>query len=333
MLFPLLVLLAAGAPAKSTKTPARPPPAAPVVVDAGVPAPPAPPASPLEQAGEVKEIELDDKRARAVYRIHTAISIPAVVEFPESFTASPACGDCADASKPGQSSALFALQAEPNGNMLVVKPRLYPGLQGDGSNIPASDFVTTITVRLQSLTLTLQVELTEDKKLADPRVRFVLPNRATESRYIVETIAKFKADQEALFANRVESAAAEQLLRTFLEPHECRSSSARAREADLVLELRELCRFGKRVYLRFTIENRSRALFALAAVTAGAGAEKSYSEVETHHLLSLNEIAFQQTADGVASFDLDDQAATKFELRLTEKGGRSRVVALQGFGF
>ena len=299
------------------------------VVDAGVlPAQPM-----LEQAGEVKEIELDEKRAKAVYRIRTAISIPAVVEFPETFVAPPACGDCSDASKPAQgSSALFALQAEPNGNYLVVKPRLYPGIQPDGSNILASDFVTTVTVRLQSLTVTLQIELTEDKKLADARVKFTTPNRGSESRFVSESIAKAKAALEGEFAARVEAGTGDQFLRSFLEPHECRSNNARNRDADMVVELKELCRFGKRIYVRFSVENRGRALFILGEVNAATGESKNYTAVDTRSLLSQPEVAFQQVSEGVASFEIED-ASKQFELKLSEKGGRSRVVVLEGFGF
>ena len=323
----VLAVLAAGPKSKAVAKPQSP--------DAGVAADALPPTPPpiLEQAGEVKEIELDERRARAVYRIRTAISIPAVVEFPESFAAAPACGDCADALKPGASSALFALQAEANGSYLIVKPRLYPGPQADGSNIPASDFVTTITVRLQSLTLTLQVELTENKSQADARVRFVLPNRGAESRFVTESIAKAKSALEADFASRVEASAADQLLRSFLEPHECRSNRTRQRLDDMVLELHELCRFGRRLYVRFQLENRGRALFILDSATAGMGDGKDYTPVEVRWLTSLPEVAFQQTTEGIVSFDVDDPSAHKFELKLTEKGGRTRAVALQGFGF
>lgn len=329
-MIPLLVLLTLAAPAKKKpKATAAPAAAAATVVDAGTPLPGT---ASLEQAGEVKEIELDEKRARAVYRIKTAISIPAVVEFPESMASPPACGDCADASKPGASSALFALQAEPNGTFLVVKPRLYPGPQADGSNIPASDFVTTITVRLQSLTLTLQVELTEDKHLADPRVRFTLPNRATESRYVIDSIAKARSALEADFAGRVEAAASEQLLRQFLEPHQCRSASARQRTDDMVLELRELCRFGHHLYVRFGLENRGRSLFVIDAVAAGAGEGDAFTPVEARVLTTLQEVAFQQTAEGVLELDLDASAPRALQLTVTERGGRSRSIALKGFG-
>jgi hypothetical protein len=331
---PLLLLLALAAP--KSPAPKRPPRAArtaaiapELVPDAG---PAADAASPLEKAGEVKEIPLDEKRARAVYRIRTAISIPAVVEFPEAFAAAPACGDCADASKPGASSALFALQAE--SNYLVIKPRLYPGAQADGTFIPATDFVTTVTVRLASLTLTLQVELTEDKRLADARVRFTLPNRAAESQYISDSITKAKSALEADFATRVEAAASERLLRDFLEPHECRSASARKRAEDMVLEVKELCRFGRHLYVRFALENRGRALFVLDSVGAGVGDGASYTALETRHLSTLPEVPFQQQAEGVVAFQLDDASdARAFELRVTEKGGRNRTVALQGFGF
>jgi hypothetical protein len=327
-----LFLAAPKGPAKPTSPP-RPASVKPSTAHDVPSPPPPPPPSSLEQAGEVKEIELDERRAKAVYRVHTALTIPAVVEFPEAFAAPPACGDCADAADPGASSALFALDAEPGANYLVVKPRLYPGLQANGSNLLVSDFVTTITVRLTSLTLTLQVELVEDKARADPRVRFTLPNRPTESRYVAEAVAKAKAELEAAFAARVESAAGDHLLRAFVEPHECRANTARHREGDVVLELRELCRFGKRLYVRFLIENRGRSLFVLGEIAAGVGDGKAYTATAVRSLTTLPEVAFQQTAEGVAAFDVEDPTAHTFELRVPERGGRARTIALQGFGF
>lgn len=320
----LLVALAVAAPAKPAKPATTPSTLKPAAIDAGIAQ------APLEQAGEVKEIELDEKRARAVYRIRTALTIPAVVEFPEAFASEPACGDCA--TKPGNSSALFALAVDHSGQYLVIKPRAAPGLQADGSNIPASDFVTTVTVRLASLTLTLQVELTEDVKAANPRVRFTLPGRAGESKFVADSIAKARASLEAEFASKVEAAGGEQLLRGFLEPHECRSASARQRTDDMVLELRELCRFGKRLYVRFGLENRSRVLFVVADVLAGTTDGKVLAQLPSRHLLTLQEVPFQATSEGVVSFDVED-ASSSFELRLVEQGGRSRTVALSAFGF
>lgn len=327
-MLPALIALALAAPPKAKPPPSLPPSSSRALpVDAGVPAVPS-----LEQAGEVKEIELDEKRARAVYRIRTALTIPAVVEFPESFAGEPACGDCA--TKGGAaSSALFSLAVDHPGQYLVLKPRVAPGPQADGSVIPASDFVTTVTVRLTSLTLTLQVELTEDVKAANPRVRFTLPGRAGESKYVADSIAKARAALEAEFASKVEAAGGEQLLRGFLEPHECRAASTRQRADDIVLELRELCRFGKRLYVRFGLENRSRALFVVADVLAGTTDGKAFSQLSSRHLLSLSEVPFQATAEGVVSFDVDEAAGGGFELRVVEQGGRSRAVAVSGFGF
>lgn len=321
----LVALSLAAAP--KAKPPKAPPPS--VSVDAGV----ALPLASLEQAGEVKEIELDEKRARAIYQLRTAISIPVVVEFPEPLTGAPACGDCADALKPGASSALFALQVDPTGNYLVIKPRLYPGIQPDGSTILASDFVTTVTVRMQSLTITLRVELTEDKRQADPRVRFVLPNRSTESKFVTESIAKYKAGLDTDFAAKVEGAASEALLRHFLEPHECRSVNSRQRADDIVLELRELCRYGRRLYVRFVVENRGRSLFVIGELAAGVGKDKTFEPIEARSLTMLPEVAFQQASEGVVSFEVEDPTAHSFELRAVERGGRTRTVSIQGFSF
>jgi hypothetical protein len=327
---PLLLALVLAAPA--SKSPAKPqkvPPKA-AQADAGVSLLP-PAGSTLEQAGEVKEIELDERRTKAVYRVRTATSLQAVIELPEPIEAA-SCGDCATADKP-DAPTLFTWQYDKGGVHLAIAPRVYPGLQPDGSTLPASDIVTSVTVRMQSLTLTLQVELTEDRKLADLRVRFVLPNRSTESKFVTDAIAKAKGEMEAAFASRVEQAAADQLLRSFLEPHECRSNTARAREADMVLELKELCRFGRRIYVRFVLENRGRSLFIVNEVTTGIGDGKAFTSVESRSLLSIPEVAFQQLTEGIVSFDVDDPTAHSFELRLNEKGGRTRAVTLQDFSF
>jgi hypothetical protein len=322
----LLVALTIAAP----PTPKPKPSKTPAAVDAGVP-------GQLEQAGELKEIELDEKRARAVYRIHTSPAIPAVIDLPERFTFS--CGDCVDIGGAGaqgaNSAALFAVKWESRDgtNVLTIKPRTTPGTQPDGTVIAAADFVTTLTIRLQSLTVTLQVEFTDSPRLADARVRFTLPGRAAETRFIMDSVAKAKAQLEADFAKRVEAAAAEHLLRSILEPHECRSANARARADDMVLEVKELCRFGPQVYVRFALENRGRSLFAVGDVAAGVGDGKTYAPAETHSLLTLQEVAFQQAAEGVVSFQLEDPNAHSFELRLPERGGRNRIIELQNFSF
>lgn len=324
---PLLLALALTAAPKAAPKPAPTKPAA------GVAAP-----AQLEQAGEVREIELDEKRARAVYRVRTAISIPAVVEFPEAFAAPPVCGDCAFL-KGDQvvGSGLFALSVSDSGHYLTIKPALFPGPQPDGTTIPAGDFVTTVTVRLSSFTLTLQVELVEDKHQATPSVRFIVPGRPAESRYVTEAVAKAKAELDASFASRVEAAAAQHLLRSLLEPHECRASSLRQRTEDVVVEMAELCRFGHRVYLRFTVENRGRALFAVGDTTVSSTPDgQTFTPVEPlETLFAQPEVTFQQQTGGVVSFDLpaEEGVRTTLELKLAEKGGRGRVIALRGIAF
>lgn len=101
----------------------------------------------------------------------------------------------------------------------------------------------------------------------------------------------------------------------------------------MVLEVKELCRFGKRVYVRFALENRGRSLFAMGELTAGVGDGKTYTPTEVRSLVSLQEVPFQQTAEGVLSFEPEDPSAHSFEVRFTEKGGRNRIIELQNFGF
>jgi hypothetical protein len=209
-----------------------------------------------------------------------------------------------------------------------------PGLQSDGSTIPATDFVTTVTVRLQSFVITLQVELTEDKAKADPRVRFTAPGRAQESQFVAASIAKAKAELDAQYAARVEAAAYEHHRRLLLQPNECRTNRARVRSENLVLELRQLCRYGHRIYVRFFIENRGRALFVPGEPTLALGDGKgNFTPVDTGSLLSVQELTFTQVAEGIADADLDDPNVRALSLTILERGGPNRSIELKDFTF
>src|SRR6266545_2930765 len=61
----------------------------------------------------------------------------------------PTCGDC------GEKGGLFRLDVFNDGRYLTIKPRTFAGPQSDGSTIPAQDFVTVLTVRLRTYTLTI----------------------------------------------------------------------------------------------------------------------------------------------------------------------------------
>lgn len=332
---PLVVALLSQAALGATK-PRKAPPAPPAAV---APAPAAPQPSPATPPAatsrketaekEVREIPLDDKRANKVYRIRTAIGYPAVVEFPDAFAGPPSCGDCGD-------KGLFRLDVFDEQHYLTVKPRLFPGPQADGSVIQEDEFVTTVNVRLSSqITLTLQVELS-DREKADPRVVFTLPQRANESAYVRTEIEKAKAKMEADFADRIQAGVKTSYLRSLLQPHSCSNASVRSRVDDIVLEVRELCYFGNAYFVRFTVENRGRTPFALSDVTIAKRTGRSSSPVtDATFYASSTEVEFQKTSTIVVGFELaeGERPASSYDVTVSEKGGRNRIVLAHDFGF
>lgn len=308
----------------SRKTPAAAPAPAPV---APAPAPvtvSAPRAEAPTVGKELRTIALSEKQAARVHIVRVAPSYPVTLEFPEPFAAQPACGDC------GDKNGLFRLDLYNDAHYLTIKPRLFAGPQPDGSNIPIQDFVTNLTVRLQSYTLTIQVEYTDDPSRADPRVIFTIPGRQDEAGYVQAELAKHKKKLEEEMAPRVQRAVTHQLLRSFTEPHSCTPLSARSRRDDLVLEAQEVCIFGSRYFFRFLVENRGRQGLDLGEATIKAGADrKSLGEpTEVDRYLTSDRLEFQGTTVGVVSFHLDDGANVPrlFELAVHERGGKGRDI-------
>jgi hypothetical protein len=321
----LIALPAASRAAPPKKTPARltePP----IVAPTPIAAPPPPPTL----GKEVRTITLTEKQASRVQIVRTAPSYPTTIEFPEPFASSPTCGDCVagdKADKPG-APGLFRLDVFEEPHYLTIKPRAFSGLQPDGSTIPVSDFLTVLTVRLRSITITIQVEYTDDLSKADPRVVFVLPDRGQDSAFV----AAEKKKLEEQFTDRLQKATTQALLRSLTEPHSCSPLSEHKRADDLLLEARELCIFGSRYYVRFTVENRSRTSLDLAEpiLKAGADAKSAGEPPELERYLSTDHLPFQTVSSGVLGLHLGDgEAAPRFfQVIVSERGGKGRTVQL-----
>jgi hypothetical protein len=280
------------------------------------------------EAKEVRTIPIDEKRAGKVYRVRTAIGYPATIEFPEPFAAPPTCGDCGD-------NGLFRLDVFNEGRYLTIKPRVYPGPQKDGSTISADEFVTSLNVRLASLTLTLQVELAERDK-ADARVVFTVPQRSAESAFVREEIAKARKGLEDEFAGRLDQGVIQSFLRALAQPHNCAPASIHTRHEDLVLEITETCYFGSAVYFRFSVENRGRTPTDIGEVALRKGARGAAAPLpDAHVFLPQPHLEFRGTVTGVIGAQLTEgeEPARAYELVVSERGGRNRQLVASGFGF
>jgi hypothetical protein len=210
--------------------------------------------------------------------------------------------------------ALFRLEPVGQGRYLMIRPN-----KGTGRPTRAGeDEATSVLVRLEHATLTLYVERVEGQK-ADTRVIFSYPNRIAESEYLRVEKGKLEAEGAA----KIETEVTGRFLRAFSEPHHCSRKGARARNDDVVLEVTELCYFGREVILSFTVENRGRTPVDIGSVVVNKGANK-------REYLSEKTVEFQGVSRGVVALQLPegDNSAGPYEVTVYEGTGRHRVVTV-----
>ncbi|ACL64470.1 hypothetical protein A2cp1_1125 [Anaeromyxobacter dehalogenans 2CP-1] len=267
----------------------------------------------------VRQIVLDEKTVGKAIAIRTARNLLTTVEFPEDMLGAPSCGDCTDGKNP-DSDALFRVEPVAQGRYLAITPNGDAGRRTK----PGEEPVTTVLVRLEHTTLMLYLERVERKSAADTRVVLVYPNRSGESEYVRAEKAKLEAES----ATRIESEVSGRFLRAFSEPHHCSKKGARARNDDVVLEVTELCYFGREVILSFTVENRGRIPVEIGSVIVNKGASK-------REYLSERTIEFQKVSSGVVSLRLPEGDTTggPFELTVSEGSGKRRAVTVGGLDF
>ncbi len=265
-----------------------------------------------------RQIVLDEKNVGKVFRIRTARNLLTTVEFPEDLVGVPVCGDCSDG-KGTDGDALFRLEPVGQGRYLTIRPNKSTGRQTRAEE----DEATSVLVRLEHATLTLYVERVERQK-ADTRVIFVYPNRAAESEYLRVEKAKLEAEGAA----KTEAEVTGRFLRAFSEPHHCSRKGARARNDDVVLEVTELCYFGREVIVMFTVENRGRAPVEIGSVVVNKGANK-------REYLSEKTVEFQRVSRGVVALQLPegDNSTGPYDVTVYEGTGKHRVVTVNRVEF
>ena len=267
-----------------------------------------------------REIVLDEKTARGAITIRTARDFLTTVEFPEDVvgTNCPGCTDWKGADGDGW----FRIEPVAKGRYLAITATSGDGRHGRTGEEP----LATMLVRLEHATLVLRLERVERKSAADARVVLLYPNRSGESEYIRAEKAKIEAESAATIQTQV----TERFLRAFAEPHHCAHKGARARNDNIVLEVTEMCYFGREVILSFTIENRGRVPIEVGSVAVNKGSRES----KRGHL-SESTIEFQKVSTGVMSMLLPegDNSRGPYELTVSENTGKHRVVTVGGLEF
>jgi hypothetical protein len=267
----------------------------------------------------VRQVVLDEKTVGKAIAIRTARNLLTTVELPEDMLGAPTCGDCTDG-KNRESEALFRVEPVAQGRYLAITPNAETPARAK----PGEEPVTTVLVRLEHATLMLYLERVERKSAADTRVVLAYPNRTGETEYVRAEKAKLEAETAA----RIESEVSGRFLRAFSEPHHCSKKGARARNDDVVLEVTELCYFGREVIVSFTVENRGRVPVEIGSVIVNKGASK-------REYLSERTIEFQKVSTGVVSLRLPEGDTTggPFEITVSEGSGKRRAVTVGGLDF
>jgi hypothetical protein len=257
---------------------------------------------------------------RGAIEIRTARDFLTTVEFPEDVLGT-TCPGCTDWKGP-DGDALFRVEPVAKGKYLAIAPTT-----GDVRRTKAGEEpVASMLVRLEHSTVVLRLQRVERKSAADTRVVLLYPNRSAESEYVRVEKSKLEAESAA----RIEADVSERFLRAFREPHHCSRKGARTRNDDIVLEVTELCYFGRQVILSFNVENRGRAPVEVGSVAVNKGTVES-----KEGYLSDSTIEFQKVSSGVVSLRLPeaDNTAGPFELTVSERTGKHRVVTVRGVEF
>lgn len=266
-----------------------------------------------------REIVLDERTARGAIAIRTARDFLTTVEFPEDVVGTN-CPGCTNW-KGAEGDGLFRVEPVAKGRYLVITPT-----SGEGRRARNEEPLANMLVRLEHATLVLHLERVDRKSAADSRVVLVYPNRSADIEYVRAEKVKLQAECAASMQDQV----TERFLRAFEEPHNCTRKRARNRNDDIVLELTEMCYFGREVILSFTIENRGRTPIEVGWIAVNKGALES----KRGHLSSYT-IEFQKVSTGVISVLLPEGENTvgPYELTVAEDTGKNRVVKLGALEF
>lgn len=285
---------------------------------------------------EVPRIPIDASTLNKVLRVHTAPNLPVYLMFPEGFAGTPSCGACVDGSRPvelSETDALFMITASAKDNYVSLKP-LRRSREDGGDGPTAARFVTTLTVNLKSgVTLPLEIAYSEPDEV-DTLVQFYFPDREGENAFVARKLAEEKQKLEADFSERVSAAAARTVQDLLLQSHECRPTSRRGRQDNALLEVEEVCRFGNRHFVVFSITNRGRSLLSVGDITVTRGKDALPPDDLYEAQLPKHELNFNDTVRGVLSFELPEGGERRpFELRMVENGGKNREVVVSDVSF
>jgi hypothetical protein len=277
------------------------------------------PATPAKDANQARVITLAPGTPQ-VFTVRTSPNQICAMTFPADFQGEVMCGSCTTEAG-GSPTALFRLDALRSVRMLAIKPRAY----ARKVDMQPEAYRTVLQVPLKGFApITIEVEYVENPKDADTSVVFVLPDKVRDE------MASTRSAVEQEMTHELDKKVTAAFMRALAEPHACRSLSQYTRAEDLVVEAREVCWFGRRYFLRVSIENRGRDPVDVAGLSLSYGAKDPLTEATAERDLAIDHLEFKQSVDAVLAFELKEGEAAprRYSVSLAERGGRGRNVTL-----
>lgn len=266
------------------------------------------------------QILLDRAIGGGVFEICTARGVVTRVEFPEEVRSVTLCDDCAGPS--GAKDALFVVRGSVGKRSLSAWPTSSRRWARAGGNV-----LGPVEVELEHGKAELVLKLVEPEK-ADRRLVFVGRDHAAHDAYLRAEKRKLETDVMQQVQERVKR----ELEERYKRPHRCERDRGRARHANIVVEVREICSFeqrltdgslGHQVVIVVAVENRANPPVEAPKLIVNKGSGNDE--------VSLGgPIEFEEVRMGVLVVNVEKNTDPRgpYEITLQEDGGRSRVVTV-----
>ena len=268
------------------------------------------------------EIALDRASAGGVVEICTGRGVVTRLEFPEEVQAVTLCEECEEPS--GKGDALFVVHRA--GRSVTAWPGSARNWEKAGRR--AIGQLGPVAVELEHQKLELVLKVVEPEK-ADRHLVFVGRDHAPLDEYLRAEKKKLEMD----VMQQVEEKVRRELEERYRRPHHCERDRGRARQANIVVEVKEVCAFeklladgtlGHQLVIVVAVENRANppVEFPKLIVNKGSGNKE----------VSLGRpIEFEEVRMGVMVLDVAKSADPRgpYEITVQEDGGRSRVVTVR----
>lgn len=232
---------------------------------------------------------------------------------------------------------------EGGGQTLRIWPSLPETMKG-GDPAGVEGLTTNVQATFQSSkTIILEIQLSTTA----PGVELLLlrdPEREEMQRSRADLRAEIRQELEQELQKRKDNLTAEAhkealdlMADGIMERFNCEGLRERAMRDLLVVWGRRICHIGNYLFIVFEIENRSRSQFELGKVEFfGVKGDK----LEPHEAVVAwrgkrkPELRFDQSAKGCGVIPLaEEETSPEYAIKVTEAGGKMRVVTLKGIKF